>query len=155
MRGQCEPLDLRALALAPAVRHQSKRHSQRAEVVQRLDCTGKGRNRGVAKLEMPVADHGAEGRIIDAESGERVRGDPPPRLTHPRPPLPMSICIAPEQVAHPLDLSQERLGVDLRTSLSCFVADEPPALVPRAGVVENRVVEIKEQDGREGRHHAE
>src|SRR4051794_18102413 len=98
--------------------------------MQRLDRTGKRPDRGIAQLEVPVADGRAEHGIVDAERQEGVRGDPRPRLPHPRPPLAVPVGIAPENLADPLDLPPKLLGVEPGARLRGFAARDLPALVP-------------------------
>ena len=143
MCSECEPLDLRPLAIAPAVGHEAERHAERPQLLQRPDRTGERRDRGISQLEVTVADRGSEAGVVVAQRDECLRGDLHPGLAHPRPPLPMSIRVAPEHVSHALDLAEQQIGIEFGACLSGFATGHAPAFVPRARVVEDRVVEIE------------
>jgi hypothetical protein len=57
----------------------------------------------------------------------------------------VALGVTPERVARPLDLDQQRVRVEPLVPRRRLAAGDAPALVARAGVVEDGVVEVEQQ----------
>jgi len=100
-----------------------------------------------------IPDRHSELLVVDAERRDRLACDPPPGFAHPRSPLTVSVRIAPERIAYALDLASETLGVEPRARFGGLGTRDTPALVARARVVEDRVVQVERQYRRQGRRY--